>query len=328
MAADSEEYNLLKDDKIINVLIGWRVQYPRIHPSLFYNSNSGYGSEISSLPYLSAKGVCDLCTALGVDMIYSERFNNVSSADLLKDALCRLESVDVSYIMLLDSIFDKRRFVELFRPAKSKKEVEALYMSIVTSAMDEINSVLYLRDHELIEDSGHFRIIKYDEGLLLPHDLIDIDPSYIHNHINRCEDKIKREEFESVIEESRKLIESVLCKILAEEGIEYKKNGKIQSYFNDVKDLLQIQDCTNIEKEDGDETNYPKYLSNLISALNEVMKTVAKLRNTFAHGNDTPECVKAKEYEARLAANAATTFSEYICSLYLDKKESGDLKKD
>ena len=327
MAADSEEYNLLKDDDILSILSGWRVQYPRAHPDLRYFCIN-HERTMSPLPRLSTEDVCNLCTALGSEMIYTDELKDAFPPNLLKEALCQLDNVGTPYTKFLDYIFNKQRFKTYFRGTKSKEESEMIYVNTVLYAMAEINGILYAEDHELIEDSGHFRIIKYDEGLLLPHDLIDIDPSYIHNHINRCEDKIKREEFESVIEESRKLIESVLCKILAEERMEYTKNGDIQSYFNKVKDILQIQDCTNIEKKDGDETNYPKYLSNLISALNEVMKTVAKLRNTFAHGNEASESVKAKEYEARLAANAATTFSEYIYSLYLDKKESGDLKKD
>lgn len=139
-----------------------------------------------------------------------------------------------------------------------------------------------------------------------------INIPYVQGLRERCKGDFLAGNFDSVITKSRTLIEEVLIYILEKNTVEIDSKGDLNKLYVQVKTLYSMHQ----------NKGYEGRVNSLLSGLEKIVQSIAEMRNmnSDAHGVGSKR-IDIREHEALLIVNSAIIFSEYILSVYYNRKD-------
>lgn len=288
-------FELLRNRKIINVLIGDTKVYQEYH-----------------MPYYSGPQLCELSTSFGLPQSYSWGGGCMSRWQYMDELLAHTNSIGKTS-NLLAYLFDFARFASLDLKG-TPEQIKTTYNTIVTEALKVINGNLVFSGYELVVLHNQFLLKKNCEDVIVEAPKVKIVTyQYIQELPERIKDDLKNKDFDSVVTKSRTLLEEVFIYIIEKSTKErYSSKGNIQLIYAEVKDLLNI-------KPQGD---WDKRVCDLINGINKIVDAIGSMRNmnSDAHGVGQRR-IDIREREARLIASSAIMISEYMLSIYLKDRD-------
>lgn len=207
---------------------------------------------------------------------------------------------------LINTIFDAREWID----KDLKPEVAA----------EQLNKFLKFDGFELVRDGEHFKVretgavaVQFDSPFP---ESQEVNHVFIEEQVRKCDKKIDEGDFGGAITNARSLVEAVLLEIEKQlspaqpqyDGDLIKLNKRVQSLLNldparkDISDMLR------------------QVLSGLISVVNGLAGMRNKMSDAHAAG------YKASKHHAKLAANSAKTFADFIFDTHSYQKGAGKLK--
>jgi len=131
---------------------------------------------------------------------------------------------------------------------------------------------------------------------------------YVRNLPDRIKTDFDTQNYDSVVTKSRTLIEEVLIHIMESSSNDnYNYNGDFKKLLKEVKDLLGMRQ----------KSEWDKRVNEMLSGLEKIMDAIIGMRNSNSDAHGTGQSrINIKGREARLIANAAMMYSEYVLSVY------------
>lgn len=217
---------------------------------------------------------------------------------------------------LLEYFLDKRRYISKNREdfhVYEPYELEENINKEVDAYLSYINSILYYCDKKLISINKKYKVIELIEDVQILHDIDShISLEYVRNFPFRLKDNLDSGNYDTVITQSRTLIEEVYIHILENSDEDYKSsNGNLKKLNSMVKIYLNMKT----------DREYDKRINQLLSGLNNINDAISDMRNenSDSHGVGSGR-IKVNKREARLIMNAAITLCDYVLDVFEDKK--------
>lgn len=261
------------------------------------------------LPRLSSNQIIELYPRFGLeDPIYKGGIPN--RWIMMKYIISRLDKLG-RVDELLGYLFSKQRFQPLINNFKTTFDFEKFYDNLVRMGVEYINKQLYISKKELCLNNGKFYIHQLKESISIPIKKIDdITSQYIRALPDRIKSDLSNNDYDSVINKCRTLIEEVLCYIIEQKGETPVDNGKIEHLQKQCRALLKM----NVDN------GQDQRILQLLSGLTTIIAAISGLRNigSDAHGVGSRR-INIGEREANLISNAAQTYCEYYLSVFLSQ---------
>ncbi|EKS26495.1 abortive infection family protein [Staphylococcus epidermidis] len=183
----------------------------------------------------------------------------------------------------------------------------------IIAYLNYINTFLYYCDKKLISISNKYKVIEIVEDVQVINDIDShISLEYVRKFPFRLKDNLDSGNYDTVITQSRTLIEEVYIHILEYSDEDYKSaKGNLKRLNSMVKDYLNMK----TDKE------YDKRINQLLSGLNKINDAIGDMRNenSDSHGVGSKR-IQVNRREARLIMNSAITLCDYVLDVFEDKK--------
>lgn len=133
--------------------------------------------------------------------------------------------------------------------------------------------------------------------------------SIINEELTKCEDSIKKQEFEKAILCSKNLIEGLLNFIRLKEFSDIKETKTLPELYKSIAKKLKLH---------VDEEKKECPLNNIKLNLIKLIESLAQLRNSqkLSHNDGKEKKFKPNYHHALLAVNTSRTLAEFIFSSY------------
>jgi hypothetical protein len=253
-------------------------------------------------PYRSGPDLVRLFNDFGSNDFYGPGFP--SRWKYAEEKLLPLNAT-TSLRKLINSIFDARDWI-----GKGLNPVVAT---------DHLNKFLKFDGFEMIRDGEHFKVretgavtVQFDTPFPASQ---EVNHVFIEEQVRKCDKKIDEGDFAGAITNARSLVEAVLLEI------EKELSPSPPSYDGDLIKLnKRVQTLLNLDPARKDISDS---LRQVLSGLSGVVNGLASMRNKMsdAHASN----YKASKHHAKLAANSAKTFVDFIFDTYSYQKGSGKL---
>jgi hypothetical protein len=237
------------------------------------------------MPYIKGYELVSFFNKYGFNEVYGNGFP--SRWMYAEDKIRFLNGKD-EMRLIIEEIVDPRRFYGL--------EIN------VETAVEEINKVLKYDKYEL-KKVGDFYKISLPEGSLIQAETTkSINHEFINEQIEKCKKKIREEDYNGAITNSRSLIEAIFIEIIERhEKSEVKNDGNIENLWSKVKKIMKLE----IEKD-----TLPDYVVQILSGIDTAVKGLAGLSNNA--GDRHANKFRTRKHHAKLAVNLAMTLSDFL----------------
>lgn len=217
---------------------------------------------------------------------------------------------------LLEYFLDKKRYISNNREdfyVYEPNELEENINKEITSYLNYINTFLYYCDKKLIGINNKYKVIELVEDVQVINDIDShISLEYVRNFPFRLKENLDNGNYDTVITQSRTLIEEVYIHILEHSDEDYKSaKGNLKKLNAMVKDYLNMKT----------DREYDKRINQLLSGLNNINDAIGDMRNenSDSHGVGSKR-IQVNRREARLIMNSAITLCDYVLDVFEDKK--------
>lgn len=292
------DFSILNNRKIVDILIG-----------------DEYLIEVGALklamPYMSGPDLCELCTQFGYPQMYKWGGGTKSRWMYMGDLIKYLDKTN-RIPLLLSYLFELSRFETVLEPFKDADQKKEYHKKIVDEAISKINSSLMFSQKELRVQNKQFVLATIGDNAFIETPVIDkVSLDYVRNLPERIKTDFDTQNYDSVVTKSRTLIEEVLIHIIesssSSSNNSYNYNGDFKKLLKEVKELLGIRQ----------KSEWDKRVNEMLSGLEKIMDAIIGMRNSNSDAHGTGQSrIKIKGREARLIANAAMMYSEYVLSIY------------
>ncbi len=281
---------LLKDRSILNILIG----------------------DTEPMPYLNGPTLCEISTDFGFKKEYGGRGGNPSRWQYMEDLIdhcCKENTISA----LLGYLFAKNQFKSHVMES-SAQAVDEKYRALCNEAIEEINSLLYFHDAELIKTNNVLSVQSIDGQLEVnSSNLTVVDREYIKDITERVSVDIENKDFDSAATKCRTLIEELFCYVIELRGEEPIREGNINKLYGQVKQLYNMHYDPKTDQR----------IKELLSGLEKIISAITQMRNVHgdAHGQGSKR-INISTSHARLLLNTSTTIAEFFLSVAQEKEHS------
>lgn len=291
------DFKLLTQREIIDILIGDTIIFEK-------------ETQQFRLPYLSGPILCAISTRFGLEQSYTWG-GGMSRWQYLKELLDYLDNKG-SVGDFIKYLLDFSNFQDVLKDVKDRKDIQDYYKDIVKSAITAINSHLYYSGKELLFINSNFIVADIGEAIIVPTDKIsNISVEYIKGLVNRVEEDMRSQQYDSVVTKSRTLIEEVIIYVLEQKEIPVPTSGNLLELYKSCKIALGMKQ----------DRSWDKRILEMLSGLEKIINAISGMRNinSDAHGVGVAR-IDIKEREAKLIINATITMCEYILDVYESHK--------
>lgn len=209
---------------------------------------------------------------------------------------------------------NKREETSIYTNEELKKET----LKEVEAYFNHINNILNFSDKKLIYLNKKYKIIDLIEDSQVTHDIDKhINFDYVRNFPFRLKDNLEDENYDTVITQSRTLLEEVYIHILEYSNKDYNSaKGNLQKLNSMVKTELKMKN----------NRDYDKRINELLSGLNKINDAIGKMRNenSDSHGVGSKR-ININRREAKLVMNSAITICDYILEIFEDNKNNNKI---
>lgn len=304
-------FTILNIREILDFLIGDHIIPDPNTPNEKIPSSDTFTSNITniipsiSLPYLSGNQINELYPRFNLDYpTYKD--GTPSRWTMMKNIITRLDGIGRAND-LIAYLFSKSRFQSEINKFKNIEDFEKYYKKVVELGIEYINKQLYISQKRISCANGKFYISDRDEIVSIPVQQINqINSEYVKSLPERIKIDLENNDFDSVINKSRTLIEEVLCHIIEQKGETPNDSGNIEKLQAQCRKLLNMTNNPNLDQR----------VKQLLSGLSSIISAISSLRNigSDAHGVGSKR-INIGEREAILVSNATQTYCEYYLSV-------------
>jgi len=288
------DFSILTSRKIIDILIGDTILV------------EDRGLKLA-MPNMSGQEICDLSTQFGYAQTYVWG-GGKSRWMYMQGLLKQIDKVD-KVPLLLSYLFDFSRFERALEQVDGLNRKKDYHKQIVENAISMINSSLMFSQKELRVQNKQFVLATIGDVTFIETPVIDkVSLDYVRNLLDRIKTDFDTQNYDSVVTKSRTLIEEVLIHIMESSSNDsYNYNGDFKKLLKEVKELLGMRQ----------KSEWDKRVNEMLSGLEKIMDAILGMRNSNSDAHGTGQSrINIKGREARLIANAAMMYSEYVLSVY------------
>ena len=266
-----------------------------------------------SMPNLTHSDINSLAPTFGINNI--DTVNTYNRTDKMSWLIKQCYDLNKEN-KLLEYFLDKKRYISNNREdfyVYEPDELEEKINKEIIAYLNYINTFLYYCDKKLISISNKYKVIEIVEDVQAINDIDShISLEYVRKFPFRLKDNLDSGNYDTVITQSRTLIEEVYIHILEYSDEDYKSaKGNLKRLNSMVKDYLNMK----TDKE------YDKRINQLLSGLNKINDAIGDMRNenSDSHGVGSKR-IQVNRREARLIMNSAITLCDYVLDVFEDKK--------
>ncbi|MDE4586274.1 abortive infection family protein [Staphylococcus epidermidis] len=266
-----------------------------------------------SMPNLTHSDINSLAPTFGINNI--DTVNTYNRTDKMSWLIKQCYDLNKEN-KLLEYFLDKKRYISNNREdfyVYEPDELEEKINKEIIAYLNYINTFLYYCDKKLISISNKYKVIEIVEDVQAINDIDShISLEYVRKFPFRLKDNLDIGNYDTVITQSRTLIEEVYIHILEYSDEDYKSaKGNLKRLNSMVKDYLNMK----TDKE------YDKRINQLLSGLNKINDAIGDMRNenSDSHGVGSKR-IQVNRREALLIMNSAITLCDYVLDVFEDKK--------
>ncbi len=189
------------------------------------------------------------------------------------------------------------------------------------AAAEYLNKYLAFDNWEVVPSGDHYRLRRRGESLvacevkLEPHQ--HASHEYIQEQLDKCERKLRDDDYDGAITNARSVVESVLT------DVERRLDPAPPKYDGDlVKLYKRVQKLLNLDPERKD---IAENLKQLLGGLASIVAGVAPLRNKMSDAH--VRTYKPARHHAKLAVNAAKTLLDFVYDTFEYQKSAGRIRE-
>lgn len=186
-------------------------------------------------------------------------------------------------------------------------------------AVAHLNKFLKFDGYELVRNGNHF-VVRETDGVAVQFESPfsesqEVNHVFIDDQVSKCDKKIDEGDFGGAITNARSLVEAVLIEI------EKHISPNPPQYDGDLIKLnKRVQALLNLDPARKD---ISEVLKQVLSGLTSVVNGLASMRNKMSDAHASG--YKASKHHAKLAANCAKTYADFIFDTYAYQMEDGKL---
>ncbi|WP_390579856.1 abortive infection family protein, partial [Staphylococcus pseudintermedius] len=272
-------------------------------------SDDKFESNGYTMPYMTHSDINALAPIFGITNIENvSDYNRLNKMAWLIEQCYKLNKENKLLKYFLDVtryIPNKREETSIYTNEELKKET----LKEVEAYFNHINNILNFSDKKLIYLNKKYKIIDLIEDSQVTHDIDKhINFDYVRNFPFRLKDNLEDENYDTVITQSRTLLEEVYIHILEYSNKDYNSaKGNLQKLNSMVKTELKMKN----------NRDYDKRINELLSGLNKINDAIGKMRNenSDSHGVGSKR-ININRREAKLVMNSAITICDYILEIF------------
>ena len=249
-------------------------------------------------PYMSGPSLIDFFSNFGFDDNYG---NGFPSRWIYAEARVKEIFELKKYNDFFTAILDEYRFAD----TDFNSEI----------VLEEINKHLSFDNYKVIKNGKKFVLNSLDGHIvnITEEHLEILSTEFLLEQINKCEDKIRNEDYDGAITNSRSLVEEVLLALEEEiTGNRGQNTGDMDRLYKRVKQHTGL---------DPSQPGLNTQLLQILTGLNSIVIGVSSLRTKVgdAHARE----YKPERHHAELAVNTAKTFTAFVISSHNYRKTKG-----
>ncbi|MBN2571863.1 MAG: abortive infection family protein [Ignavibacteriales bacterium] len=249
------------------------------------NLAKSISGDTQTFPYLSGPRIIEFLSKYGLEDEYGSGFG--TRWKYLEEKLMRLNGSQLIENVIEDAL-DPRRF------HNTDKDYN--------TAAKEINEFLQFDNIELVKNGKFYKLTDLKGNIVEGSAVIALNDEFIQEQIQKCQEKIQREDYNGAITNARSLLESIFLAI-----IERDRNAEVK---NDGDLIKQWKDVRKIMKMEADKESMPEFLIQIISGLTTSINGFAALSNNA--GDRHANKFKTSKHHAKLAVNFAIALSDFL----------------
>ncbi|AWZ39711.1 abortive phage infection protein [Ligilactobacillus murinus] len=294
-----EKFRLLKTKKVIAILNGDEV-LGKIEDKQELGT---YVIELR-LPYLSGRNICDVATKFGKYIDYDGRSRWEYMYELIEHGI-RFKNIAT----IVAYFFSETNFIEYGKEYSklNNRERTEYYNIVINEAILKINKLLSFSGEELVLGENIAYIKSVGNEVDLSMDSIDeMGQNYIKKLSVKIDKNLESGDYDSVLTQSRTLLEEVFIYALEKRGVEANTRGNIRKLYKLVKQNYNM-----------DQSKFEDVrVKEILSGLEKIIVAISEFRNNNgdAHGRGSKRNT-IKEHHARLVANSAKSLGEFMISV-------------
>lgn len=281
-------------------------------------SDDKFESNGYTMPYMTHSDINALAPIFGITNIeIVSDYNRLNKMAWLIEQCYKLNKENKLLKYFLDVtryIPNKREETSIYTNEELKKET----LKEVEAYFNHINNILNFSGKKLIYLNKKYKIIDLIEDSQVTHDIDKhINFDYVRNFPFRLKDNLEDENYDTVITQSRTLLEEVYIHILEYSNKDYNSaKGNLQKLNSMVKTELKMKN----------NRDYDKRINELLSGLNKINDAIGKMRNenSDSHGVGSKR-ININRREAKLVMNSAITICDYILEIFEDNKNNNKI---
>lgn len=241
--------------------------------------------DVEYMPYLKGYELVQYFNKYGTNDVYGQGFP--SRWQYTENTLRELNGRDVIK-QIIEEAVDTRRFVGL------NLKVE--------NAVQNINEILKFDKFELKKTDDLYRLTDNLGNIIQPVTSKEINHQFINEQIDKCQRKIKNEDYSGAITNARSLLEAIFIEIIERhEQNEIKNDGDVENLWKKVKKIMKLE----IDKE-----ILPEYVIQILSGIDTAIKGLAGLSNNGGDRHATK--FRTRKHHAKLAVNLSMTIADFL----------------
>lgn len=281
-------------------------------------SDDKFESNGYTMPYMTHSDINAIAPIFGITNIENvSDYNRLNKMAWLIEQCYKLNKENKLLKYFLDVtryIPNKREETSIYTNEELKKET----LKEVEAYFNHINNILNFSDKKLIYLNKKYKIIDLIEDSQVTHDIDKhINFDYVRNFPFRLKDNLEDENYDTVITQSRTLLEEVYIHILEYSNKDYSSaKGNLQKLNSMVKTELKMKN----------NRDYDKRINELLSGLNKINDAIGKMRNenSDSHGVGSKR-ININRREAKLVMNSAIIICDYILEIFEDNKNNNKI---
>lgn len=145
--------------------------------------------------------------------------------------------------VIRDNTFSQPKYDEIAEiTEESQENNRAVAKFLRQEVLEQVNIELAISDKKLIAVNNEIKIVDYDsEPEIIASVTEIINNEYINDLLGKSMKSLIEKDFDSVVTNSRTLMESVFIQILHENNVPFKENGNISQYRTSVNKALNMR---------------------------------------------------------------------------------------
>ncbi|MDP9959280.1 abortive infection family protein [Chryseobacterium lathyri] len=244
-------------------------------------------------PYMSGPELVEFYNEYDFDDEYGQGFPSrwVYSTDKITESNGSLKLQKI-----LEDFVDPRRFIG------TEKKVEIV--------VDEVNKLIKIDGYTLVKNGELYKVTDTHGNFIQEENLTVIGHEFIREQIEKCQQKIRSEDYNGAITNARTLIEAVLIYIVEYiQKTEVKNDGNLLNLYSRAKKALKI---------DYKKDEIPDSAFQILSGLDSIISGLSGFSNNA--GDRNANRFNTKRHHAKLVVNSAMTACDFLVDVLNEKK--------